>query len=204
MSSSSILLALAYSSLALALPQASYNRQEPMQCTDGGQLHCCQATFTGAALPVALASDLLCYDLTPAVVNCVITAAPSDPDTGCYGTPLCCQVNALTPAIGLFCSKPPGNCVRREANGRCIDVLTDRFGNCTESDINRQRGDLGLGVLGDVAEQVAGGPVGGAVKGVTGPVGGVVNGVTKPVAGVVNPVLGSLRGSGPLSGLLGS
>ncbi|CAK1358666.1 unnamed protein product [Cercospora beticola] len=191
---SSLLLALAFSSLALAFPQNKV--QEPLQCTDGGQLHCCEATFTGAALPVALAADLLCYDLTPAVVNCIITEAPSDPDTGCYGTPLCCQVNALSPALGLFCSKPPGNCVGKESDGRCLETLTDRFGNCTESDINRQRGDLGLGVVGDIGEEVAGGPVGGVVKGVTGPVLGGVGDATRPVGSVVDGVVGSLRDGG--------
>ncbi|KAM3424048.1 hypothetical protein BST61_g11401 [Cercospora zeina] len=192
--SSSILLALAYASLALALPQSNSVQSQP-QCRDGGQLHCCQATFTGAALPVVLAADLLCYDLTPAVVNCVITNAPSDPDTGCNGEPLCCQVNALAPALGLFCSKPPGDCVEKEADGRCVDVLTDRFGNCTESDINRQRGNLGLGPVGDVAEKIAGGPVGGLVKGVTGPVGGALNKLTAPMGRVVKNVLGYLKGN---------
>lgn len=45
----------------------------PPTCTDGGQLHCCQATFSGSLAPVTLAADLLCYDLTPAVVNCIIS-----------------------------------------------------------------------------------------------------------------------------------
>ncbi|USW57206.1 hypothetical protein Slin15195_G105250 [Septoria linicola] len=188
---SSLAYILALSGLSLALPQSQ--NQEPLQCTDGGQLHCCEATFTGAALPVALAADLLCYDLTPAVVNCIISDAPSDPDTGCYGTPLCCQVSDLDPVIGLFCSKPPGNCRGKEGDGRCLETLTDRFGNCSESDINRARGDLGLGPVGDLLEGVAGSGVGDGVKGVTGPVGGAVGGATRPVGSLVDGLVKGLR-----------
>ncbi|SMY29251.1 unnamed protein product [Zymoseptoria tritici ST99CH_1A5] len=117
------------------------------KCTDGGQLHCCQATFTGAAAPVTLAADLACYDLTPAVLNCVITNAPIDPDFGCVGEYACCQVNELNPLLGLFCSKPPGDCRGREGGSPayCTDVIDGRFGNCTDNDVKNNQGLLGIG-----------------------------------------------------------
>ncbi|KAF2164266.1 hypothetical protein M409DRAFT_25609 [Zasmidium cellare ATCC 36951] len=125
---------------ALALPQTSGPPAPPV-CTDGGQLHCCQATFSGGLLPIVLAADLACYDLTPAVVNCIITDAPIDPETGCMGTYSCCQVNDFAPVLGLFCSKPPGDCVDSEGDGRCTDLITGRF-NCTDGDRERVREDL--------------------------------------------------------------
>lgn len=42
-------------------------------CTDGGTLYCCQATFSGGLAPIIGLSKLLCYDLTPNVVNCIIS-----------------------------------------------------------------------------------------------------------------------------------
>lgn len=63
--------------LVLSAAQALAQTSAPAApvCTDGGQLHCCQATFSGGLAPVVLASDLACYDLTPAVVNCIISTS---------------------------------------------------------------------------------------------------------------------------------
>lgn len=63
--------------LTEALPLSKFQDPHAPQCRDGGQVHCCQATFTGSAAPVTLAADLLCYDLTPAVLNCVISTSPT-------------------------------------------------------------------------------------------------------------------------------
>lgn len=59
--------------LTQALPLSHVADPYAPQCRDGGKVHCCQATFTGSAAPVTLAADLLCYDLTPAVLNCIIS-----------------------------------------------------------------------------------------------------------------------------------
>jgi hypothetical protein len=65
----------AFIASALAIPQfnprQNYQQQQPY-CADGGQLHCCQATFNGGMSPVKELSNLGCYDLTPATVNCII------------------------------------------------------------------------------------------------------------------------------------
>lgn len=134
--------------LANATPELAAGWQAPT-CMDGGQLHCCSATFAGDLAPVRLLSDLACYDLTPADTNCIISEwrravlqtsgvssnispanAPVDPLVGCRGVWSCCQVNNLAPLLGLFCSEPPGECVGDEAPPRCLDVLNDRFGHC--------------------------------------------------------------------------
>lgn len=138
-------------------------------CRDGGKLHCCQATFSGSAAPVTLAADLLCYDITPAVVNCIISTSPSpspstsranvpltadapiDAGSGCVGEYSCCQVNDLNPILGMFCSKPPGDCIGAEggdAGGKpyCEEILKGRFGHCTDNDIRNNRLLMGLGV----------------------------------------------------------
>ncbi|CZT23155.1 uncharacterized protein RCC_08865 [Ramularia collo-cygni] len=132
--------------LTQALPLSHVPDYQAPQCRDGGQLHCCQATFSGSAAPVTLLADLACYDLTPAVVNCVITEAPIDPEHGCVGEYSCCQVNDLNPLLGLFCSKPPGDCVGDEANGRCTDVIGGRFGHCSDNDVRNNRLLEGLGL----------------------------------------------------------
>ncbi|CZT25168.1 uncharacterized protein RCC_10897 [Ramularia collo-cygni] len=126
---SSTLAALSTVLLANAAPQLPTGWEAPT-CTDGGQLHCCSATFAGDLAPVTLLSDLACYDLTPADTNCIITNAPIDPLVGCKGVWSCCQVNTLAPLLGIFCSDPPGECVGDEAPPRCLDVLNDRFGHC--------------------------------------------------------------------------
>lgn len=58
-------------------PQWGSNQQYPPSstppyCADGGELHCCEITFNGGNSAVVAASDLACYDLTPATINCVI------------------------------------------------------------------------------------------------------------------------------------
>ncbi|KXT10957.1 hypothetical protein AC579_7171 [Pseudocercospora musae] len=116
-------------------------------CSDGGQLHCCAATFNGGLAPVKELSNLACYDLTPATVNCII-AEDNGPCTGTYS---CCQVNDLVPVAGLFCSPPPGGCLGEESDGGCTDLLNNqngsRFGQCTADDITDMRNGLGLGPL---------------------------------------------------------
>jgi hypothetical protein len=156
---------LALSALAaVTFAQSYYQNPSAPTCTDGGQLHCCQATFSGGLAPVKMLADLACYDLTPAVVNCIICEsvlfltrdrlltifpadAPSDPNTGCVGEYACCQVNDLNPVLGLFCSKPPGGCTGDEGGNppHCTDVINGRFGQCTNDDVQRNRGLLGLG-----------------------------------------------------------
>lgn len=139
------------------IPRDLAIRDDPPVCTDGGTLYCCQATFSGAPAPIVAASNLTCYDITPEVVNCIISKyltvlshgsdprtffyktkfaplldlpltpvtadASSLPGSGCVGTYSCCQVTNLAPVLGLFCSKPPGDCV----GGRdsCTNVLKD-------------------------------------------------------------------------------
>ncbi|KAK4624865.1 Ecp14-2 [Fulvia fulva] len=124
---------------------------DPPTCQDGGQLHCCQATFSGSLAPVTLAADLLCYDLTPAVVNCIITdpLTPTNQPEGCVGEYACCQVNTLTPVLGLFCSKPPGDCTGSEGGDppHCLDLVGGRFRQCSKDEVDQQRADLGLGPL---------------------------------------------------------
>lgn len=69
-----VLLTALYSVSAEPIPSLELEtRQSAPVCTDGGTLYCCQATFSGGLLPVVLASNLTCYDLTPEVVNCIIS-----------------------------------------------------------------------------------------------------------------------------------
>lgn len=62
---------------SISSPQWGSNQQyppysTPPYCADGGELHCCEITFNGGNSAVVAASDLACYDLTPATINCVI------------------------------------------------------------------------------------------------------------------------------------
>jgi len=127
-------------------------------CTDGGKLHCCEATFTGDNDIIEAAADLVCYNLTPAVVNCILTDDTITPDYSCVGEWACCQVNDLTPVIGLFCSKPPGDCQGPEGGQPpyCLDVIDGRFGNCTDDEVNKARSDFGLGPLVDTLGETVG------------------------------------------------
>ncbi|EME45445.1 hypothetical protein DOTSEDRAFT_127562 [Dothistroma septosporum NZE10] len=142
----------ATSALAAAhLPSKRDPAHPPPTCTDGSELHCCQLTASGSLAPVVLAADLLCYDLTPSVVNCLITdpLTPTHQPEGCDGEYARCQVNTLAPVAGLFCSKPPGDCTGSEGGDppHCIDVVDGRFGQCSKDQVNQQRSDLGLGPL---------------------------------------------------------
>ncbi|KAF2239066.1 hypothetical protein EV356DRAFT_502001 [Viridothelium virens] len=100
---------------------------EPPTCTDGGTLYCCQSTLAGDLPLIETLANVSCYNLTPEDVNCIGTDAPIDPDTGCVGTYTCCQVTRLAPVVGLFCSKPPGDCEGGPEN--CTNIL-DKFGDC--------------------------------------------------------------------------
>jgi hypothetical protein len=75
--------------------------------------------------------------------------APIDPDRGCVGEYACCQVNDLAPVLGMFCSKPPGDCTGDESGQPpyCLDVVNGRFGNCSDKDVDEARNRLGLGNL---------------------------------------------------------
>ncbi|KAF2766105.1 hypothetical protein EJ03DRAFT_330382 [Teratosphaeria nubilosa] len=119
--------------LGLAATLATAN---PMPvCTDGGTPLCCAATFNGDNVPVRLATDLTCYDLTPATTNCLLPVAsslipgllPLGEDT--CALPQCCHI-VLEPLIGLYCGPPPGPCQGPEAPPRCLDVINGRFGHC--------------------------------------------------------------------------
>ncbi|SMQ55109.1 unnamed protein product [Zymoseptoria tritici ST99CH_3D7] len=155
-------------SAAMTLAAPAVQDPAAPTCRDGGQLHCCQATFTGSAAPVTLAADLVCYDLTPAVLNCIITKAPIDPEFGCVGEYACCQVNDLDPVLGLYCSKPPGDCIGREGGdpASCTEVLEGRFGNCTDNDVRNNQGLLGIATkpLKGLTGLVGGGKKGGLLK----------------------------------------
>ncbi|KAH9819311.1 hypothetical protein Tdes44962_MAKER05257 [Teratosphaeria destructans] len=121
--------------LGLAANLATAN-QLPV-CTDGGTPLCCAATFNGDNVPVRLATDLTCYDLTPATTNCILPAAssllPGLLPLGGSGDscplPQCCHI-VLEPLLGLYCGPPPGPCQGPEMPPRCLDVLNGRFGHC--------------------------------------------------------------------------
>ena len=63
---------------ATAIPAPQWGAYQTPYCADGGELHCCEITFNGGNALVVAASDLACYDLTPATTNCIIgITAPS-------------------------------------------------------------------------------------------------------------------------------
>jgi len=53
-------------------------------------------------------------------------------------------VDDLAPVLGLFCSKPQGDCTGSDANGQCTDLISGRFGNCSSGDVLGIRNALGL------------------------------------------------------------